>query len=342
MKNASKFVMLTISLLMLSGCSENGESRKIPETEYQTNSETILSESSISETTVSETNAAETASETEETTEALSADDKSDEQQHLELLITEAAKIENPALKRNETIQSPIFGDFDGDGINELVAVYGDQNEALFEDKCGGEVWFASGEKAEVLRHGLYNMPTWSAPEIITSDGHVFLKNEMVFATDSVSMYHEIINSRPVRCEIDGYATQGLRPDRESGDFTAVHSTYDISSDGMGHTWKKYWYYYSPESKNFCPYIGTPISEDELLKYEGAADLLEKARSEGKSIAKLYRRDNGIININLTYPLNETDMNGDPAYLNSFYTLKAEGGAVTDITPEYNDGYYLP
>lgn len=129
---------------------------------------------------------------------------------------------------------------------------------------------------------------------------------------------------------------------RKSGGFTAVHSTYDITSDGMGHTWKKYWYYYSPEDKIFYPYTGTLISEDELLKYDGAAEILEKARSEGKNVSDIYRRDNGIININLTYPLNETDMNGEFDYSNSFYTLKAEGGAVTDITPEYNDGYYLP
>lgn len=339
MNNTAKFVMLTLSLLLMSGCSEeNGESINLPETEYQTVSAATSDKSVVSKSTLSET----TAAENEGTAKIQSAYEKSDEQQRLEQLITEAAKIEEPALKGNETIQSSIFGDFDGDGINELVAVYGDQSEALFEDLRGGDVWFASGEKAEVLRHGLYNMSTWSAPEIIISDSHVFLKNEMIFATDSVSMYHEIINSRPVRCEIDGYATQGLRPDSESGDFTAVHSTYDITSDGMGHTWKNYWYYYSPESKTFSPYIGTPISEDELLKYDGAAEILEKARSEGKSIAEIYRRDNGIININLTYSLNETDMNGDPAYLNSFYTLKAEGGAVTDITPENNDGYYLP
>lgn len=339
MKKALKFVMLTLSLLFLSGCSdENGASGNISETEYQTALATTSDKSVVPKSALSEM----TAAETEETVTSLSAEKKSEEQQRLEQLITEAAKIEAPALKGNETIQSPIFGDFDGDGIKELIAVYGDQSEALFEDKCGGEVWFATREKAEVLRHGLYNIPTWSAPEIINSDGHIFLKNEMVFASDSVSMYHEIINSQPVRCEIDGYATQGLRPDGESGDFTAVHSTYDITSDGTGHTWKTYWYYYSPKDKTFYPYTGTQISEDELLKYDGAAEILEKARSEGNTVSDIYRRDNGIININLTYPLNENDMNGDPAYLNSFYTLKAESGAVSDITPEYNDGYYLP
>lgn len=339
MKNTGKLVMLTLSLMLLSGCSdENGASGNISETEYQTALATTSDKSVVPKSALSET----TAAETEETVTSLYAEKKSEEQQRLEQLITEAAKNENPALKGNETIQSPIFGDFDGDGIKELAAVYGNQSDAFYEDSCGGDVWFASGEKAEVLRHGLYNMPTWSAPEIITSDGHVFLKNEMVFMSESYSMYHEIINSRPVRCEIDGYATQGLRPDGESGDFTAVHSTYDITSDGTGHTWKPYWYYYSPEDKTFYPYTGTQISEDELLKYDGAAEILEKAHSEGNTVSHIYRRDNGIININLTYPLNENDMNGDPAYSNSFYTLKAEGGAVSDITPEYNDGYYLP
>lgn len=338
MKDAAKFGILTLSFLLLLGCSDgNAKSENISDTEYQSIPENTSYESTAAETTITEQPSA-----AEETATSFPAEKKPEEQQHLEQLITEAAKIENPALKGNETIQSPLFGDFDGDGINELIAVYGDKSDALYEDSCGGEVWFASGEKAEVLRHGLYNMPTWAAPEIITSNGHIFLKNEQEFMSESYSMYHEIINSRPVRCEIDGYAQQGFRPDGENGDFTAVHSTYDFTSDGMGHTWKTYWYYYSPESKTFYPYTGTPISEDELLKYDGAAEILEKARSEGKSIAEIYCRDNGIININLTYSLNETDINGDPAYLNSFYILKAEGSAITDITPEYNDGYYLP
>lgn len=140
MKFSVKFAILTLSLLVLSGCSEENEA-------LENISETILSESSISETTVQET-----ISESEETTETQTSDEKSEEQKRLEQLITEAAKKEKSASNGRETIQCPLFGDFDGDGIKELVAIYGDKSEALFEDLCGGDVWFASGEKAEVLQ----------------------------------------------------------------------------------------------------------------------------------------------------------------------------------------------
>lgn len=148
MKNEkSSQICNAYTLSAVSGCSdENGASGNIFETEYQTALATTSDKSVVPKSALSET----TAAETEETVTSLPAEKKSDEQHRLEQLIIEAAKNENLNLNGNETIQSPLFGDFDGDGINELVAVYGDQSEALFEDLCGGEVWFATGEKAEI------------------------------------------------------------------------------------------------------------------------------------------------------------------------------------------------
>ena len=104
MKNTDKFVMLTLSLLLLSGYSEeNGASGNISETEYQTALTTTSDKSVVLKSALSKT----TAAETEETVTSLPTKEKSEEQQCLEQLITEAAKIENPALKGNETSGVP-------------------------------------------------------------------------------------------------------------------------------------------------------------------------------------------------------------------------------------------
>ncbi|MGN1100812.1 MAG: hypothetical protein ACI4RG_01375, partial [Huintestinicola sp.] len=100
MKKTLKFVILTLSLLLLPGCSdEKRASGNISETEYNTALETASVESSVTEMTVLETNSTEKASETEETVTSFPAEEKSEEQQRLEQIISEAAKKENPALK---------------------------------------------------------------------------------------------------------------------------------------------------------------------------------------------------------------------------------------------------
>lgn len=340
MRRIYKYVILTFAFIILSGCSQkNEDTTAASETKKKIISETIISESEFTETDIF-TDISSAKEKTESTADD-TAINISDEQQRLTQLIIEAANAKDSAAYENGTIQSPLFGDFDGDGIKELIAVYGDISMALFDDSCCGEVWFASGDNAEVLISGSY-AASWLSPEIICADGHVFLKNEMIFASSSSSMYHEIVESRPFDCHINGYAEQGLRPMGDSGDFTAVHSTYDMLSDGTGHTWKTYWYFFSADDRTFRLYEGTLISENELLEYEGAEEIIDKARSEGKSISDIYIRDNGIININLTYDLSENDINSDPCYAYSFYTLQIGGNAVTDITPEYNEGYYLP
>lgn len=233
--------------------------------------------------------------------------------------------------------QTKLFGDFDKDGKNELIA-YIEAPDTM----TGYNLWFASEGYIEKIAPNAG--PTEEIkPEIVYSGDNAFIKLEYCYVSDSVSDYFRIVNSQVAPCTIEGYARQGLRPDGDSGDFTAAHSTYDLCSDGTGHTWKPYWLYFSPEDNTFYPYVGHLMTEEELLKYEGASNVLEKARSEGYEIADIYIRENGIVNIDLReYYEDAQNPDGTPMYGNKFITLKINGNSVENITPEYNDGYYKP
>ncbi len=348
----TKLLVLACALL-LCGCSSNngntGEMPTLPELTTTTNSEAVTEAvSSETETTtaeISETTAettAETSETTSETTEETSAETTSetvpetgsgfDTENALKMFLEEMTG----GYEFHEA-QTRLFGDFDKDGKNELIA-YIEAPDTM----TGYNLWFASEGYIEKIAPNAG--PTEEIkPEIVYSGDNAFIKLEYCYVSDSVSDYFRIVNSQVAPCTIEGYARQGLRPDGDSGDFTAAHSTYDLCSDGTGHTWKPYWLYFSPEDNTFYPYVGHLMTEEELLKYEGASDVLEKARSEGYEIADIYIRENGIININLRkYWEDAFNPDDTPMYGNRFITLKINGNSVENITPEYNDGYYKP
>ncbi len=312
--------------------SETTTAAEISETTAETTSETLPASSEMSETS------AETSSETtaETSSETVSETGSGfDTEEALVMFLEEMTG----GYEYHEA-EPKLFGDFDKDGKNELIA-YIEAPDTM----TGYNLWFASeGYIEQIAPNAEKPVPMEEIePEIVYSGDNAFIKLEYCYASNSVSDYFRISDSQVAPCTIEGYARQGLRPDRDTGDFTAAHSTYDFSSDGTGHTWKSYWLYFSPEDNTFYPYVGHLMTEEELLKYEGASEVLETARSEGKEVADIYIRENGIININLReYWEDALNPDDTPMYGNKFINLKINGNSVQDITPEYNDGYYKP
>ncbi len=350
--------------ILLCGCSSDNvntastsempnlpEPQTTSETAAETVPTTVLSESEttasveISETTAETPASSEMSETTSQTTEETSAETTSetvpetdsgfDTENALKMFLEEMTG----GYEFHEA-QTKLFGDFDKDGKNELIA-YIEAPDTM----TGYNLWFASEGYIEQITPNAENPVPMEEiePEIVYSGDNAFIKLEYCFITNSFSDYFRIVNSQVTPCTIEGYARQGLRPDGDSGDFTAAHSTYDLCSDGTGHTWKTYWLYFSPEDNTFYPYVGHLMTEEELLKYEGASEVLEKARSEGNEIADIYIRENGIININLReYWENAFNPDDTHMYGNKFITLKINGNSVENITPEYNDGFYKP
>ncbi|MBP0964137.1 MAG: hypothetical protein J5999_02475 [Oscillospiraceae bacterium] len=364
----TKLLALACTLL-LCGCSSNnantGEMPTLPEltTTSETEAETVQSSETVteavttavsSETETSTAEISETTSETtseaaantiNETTAETSAESTSESVSEIGSgFDTENALImfleEHTGGYEFHEAEPRLFGDFDKDGKNELIAYIEAPDTAT-----GYNLWFASGGYIELIAPNSENpVPNIEIePEIVYSGDNTFIKLEYCYESNSVSDYFRIVNSQVVPCTIEGYARQELRPDGDTGDFTAAHSTYDLCSDGTGHTWKSYWLYFSHEDNTFYPYVGHLMTEEELLKYEGASEVLENARSEGYKIADIYIRENNIININLReYWENACNSNDTPIYENKFINLKITGNSVENITPEYNDGFYKP
>lgn len=290
MKMARKFVTLAVISALLCGCGETEPAGTSNNAETSAELTVTTTEIAVTE----EITATTEVTTTHETTAA--GEEKTDEQRRLEQLIIKTAK-EQGEYQDSYVLQNQIFGDFDGDGTEELAAVYGNRSEALFEDLCHGTVWYASGDKAE----SFFYEWDWLAPTLVTSQGKTFIKMEQCAVSDSLSHYLIINNS--TAGVFPTPIVQGLYPDGEYGDFTGLHSTYDASIDifpdekplGTGHTYKPYWFYL--ENGQLEEYFGEKITSEEFLKYNGAENVLRKAEENGGTDITILKRGNGIITV---------------------------------------------
>lgn len=311
-----KCILIAVLALLLCGCN-TADNTDVEDTSALSDNVTLTEFTSAEDTTMSVT-ISETAENVTEPAEI------SEEQARLEALIDERAGGENAG-----GICLPVFGYLDGDGANELVAIYGETDEEWGDTE--GEVWFASGDEA----YRLFSRCRYLAPKIVTSAGRTFIKAEACNVSDSYSLYAELKNSRAQPMQLP--VMQGLYPDGEYGDFTYAHSTYDMNAiyddDGTpsftGHTWKTYWAYL--DGDNICDYGGRSIDIDELLRYEGASDVIQYIEEQGGTKIEPVKYSNGIIAVNYTVPYSNED---EDFY---FRLLKYRDGAVYDVTEQYGD-----
>ena len=264
-----------------------------------------------------------------------------EEQLALYKLIEEKAAESGDSQNSGEIIY-PIFGDFDGDGKNEMIAIYKkpSYSDDVLWSQESGNVWFASGNSAELIAGN----GEWLPPRIVTSRGNTFLKMEnCAYVTSSYSCYFIIKNSTAKSYDKLNLG-QGVYPYGEHGDFTAVHDSYDMNFDldedgkitsGTGHTWKTYWYYYLGDTSE--SYKGVNISREEFLKYDGAKEILDEIDSGEYEIENILKRGNGIINISYFKTYESEDYHSIGCHNK---TLKYRNGKVTDITEKsgYDDG----
>lgn len=328
MKRTRKFLTLAVISALLCGCGQT-------EPAGTANNAETSAELTVTTTEIAVTEEITTTTEVTTTPETTAAEEeKTDEQRRLEQLIAETAK-EQGEHQDSYVLQNQIFGDFDGDGTEELAAVYGNRSEALLDDLCHGTVWYASGDKAE----SFFSEWDWLAPTLVTSQGKTFIKMEQCAVSDSCSHYLIINNSTA-----EVFPTpivQGLYPDGEYGDFTGLHSTYDASIDifpdekplGTGHTYKPYWFYL--ENGQLEEYFGEEITSEEFLSYNGAENVLKKAEENGGADITILKRGNGTITVSYRiYGESGT------SYRNRNIVLKYRGAEVFEETED--EGAYLP
>ena len=269
--------------------------------------------------------------------------EKSAEQLRLERLVAANGRQLNH-YSAEAAVVPLFFGDLDSDGTEELVAIYGGSERSTDSSSryYWGEVWFASGE--EVFRLDRNRTGEYFGFELLNTADGVFLNFEDLYTTGSVTNWWVIDKSWANPVVVDGFAQMNLRYTAD-GELIANHSTYDFSSDNMGHTWKIYWYYYSAEEAKFVQYDAVDITEAQFLEYKGADKALKsiKADSVGYKPVRYLLFGNGNIAVNCISDETTND-DGEQYYHKHFFIYSTDGGKLTDITgkyDEFNEGHYI-
>lgn len=250
----------------------------------------------------------------------------SEEQLALHKLIIEASETDGE-------IVNPLFGDFDGDGINEVFAVFGkyDDDETYQIDGTRGEVWFASGDKAQKLSDHM-GMGPWGRPYILKSSGRTFLNiwgtNPGPMGGTSHFAHNYLIKNSEIS-EIESYGG-------------VTHCCGNFGDFGDYASYNEYWYYYLGD--NFSEYYGKEITKEEFLKYDGAKALLDKITADGYEVHNILKRGNGLINVNYSPKSDKAQIDeGDYYYYYNIAsdntTLFYRNGRV--IEKETNGGIYF-
>lgn len=183
----------------------------------------------------------------------------------------------------------PVFcyGDYDGDGAYEAFAISGYEDE---DTGLNGEIWFVNQTRCERLRASSSYLQA-------EASGGVFSAEEWFGGSGSTSYAWYVKNGAPRELSVSGL--EGFTYDF-GNQFSAYPSAFDMYSDGTGHTWKRYYYYFDPRTESLREYGGLAITVNELLEFEGAEEILNDAVSQGWNIGEIYYRANGVINVNVS------------------------------------------
>lgn len=329
LKNKHLTVVLLLSAL-LCGCSAENSGQNVSETSAlseSTSLQTVTSDETPAETSVWTETALQTdiSAKISETTAETTpeTEPKSTEQLSLEALIDERA-----GGKEAAEICFSIFDDFDCDGTDELFAVYG-------KDRFG-TLWYANANEAWNIYPAHEEWGEFRTAEV---GGDTLILTERLYATGNVTYCFRVENGSPIG--IDTF-NAGSLTQTNGAEFTGIKSTYDFCTDGTGHTWKPYWFYY--ENGEFREHLGHSILYENFKDNFGGVSeefaylqpYFDEIEAENGVITNVIVRDNGIININ--YKIVE-DGKEFLAY-RYFRTLSVKDGEVTDITPEINEGNY--
>lgn len=245
---------------------------------------------------------------------------------HQSSIVVEAAtknSLQKKIEKRTGNIRNTYYDDFDGDGTKELFAVIGNEEGS-------NEIWFAGESGIKKVYSEGASVYTWS-PGIckVSSKQKIIVFETGAFGSISSSLCFYVKNGKAKKVTKAG---EGLT--QASGkNFLIFPSAYDaIKEDGsssmIGHTCKAY--YLKWNGSKFVEYKGKVISQKKLKTYKGASSYLNKIKKLGYKVGKIYYRQNGIININLTKRISSQTYNEN-------VTLKVKKNKVT-LMVNYSSG----
>ncbi len=207
------FAAVFAACVMLSGCGDNAK-------QSEASVQTSQTEQSTTTTQTTTTTTAKTTTTTTTCEESDSEPTENTEQARLERLIL--GSIPDEDRRGGNELIKPIFGDLDGNGAEELIAIYGDPND--HDKELGfGDIWFASEDEAEKLSG------TWYSDEpIYVIGGEIFL-NVMTPGLwgQSYSLIRIAYGNAESAMPVDYSFCEGWEYDEETRLFTLTLATAD-------------------------------------------------------------------------------------------------------------------
>lgn len=204
--------------------------------------------------------------------------------------------------------------DYDKDGIKEAFVLTGEVQEGHFGLHYRAELWFVGGNEA----YKIEETKSYKTDVAITRfGGQDFLVLTEEYASETVVDLWGVRDAKPYQAPVSG---RGGDFDRQSDtDFSLTDSAYDASEDSgikngkpyqmrLGHTRKRYYFYWDEKEQRFHEYGGLPVTEEQLLRCEGAKVILDEIKEDGCQIDAIFYRGNHIIHINYSSAYVEDEM----------------------------------
>lgn len=185
--------------------------------------------------------------------------------------------------------------DFDNDGVNEAFVIVGTDDGDGF---VFGNIYFVTPDDVQmVLEDGSFYVYAEDRHLLEFDDVKFFLTGQY-YATGDATYVYGVKDGKYYEDSISQSGMELAYYDHKKGtDLQIICSSYGNFTDGTGHTWKNYYLYWDD---GFYEYGGIKISEDELLRCEGAKEIVDLIKDGGYSITDIFYRENNIININYT------------------------------------------
>ncbi|WP_248403593.1 hypothetical protein [Butyrivibrio fibrisolvens] len=218
-----------------------------------------------------------------------------------------------------------LIADYDGDGSAEGFVYVGEDADEYSE--CYGTVYYVDDDECDVVKNGYFSgADVRDIFKEYTVEDRVFICLEESYTTSVNSLIYYIEDGTYKESCISGLGYFYENTDIDG--YCIIYNVYDYfydyeaghESEGVftGHTYKDYYFYYDQKSGDFKEYVGTLISEKDLAKACGF-DLAAQIKSEGYEIGDIYKRDNGIINVNYSKTTQNDDGSGTIEYHNATF-----------------------
>lgn len=299
---------------------------------------------SINEKTLNPANSSETASELEPSANSFISTPVSLPENRDEIIImSKPSYLQYLKSVTNGDILYYHYGDYDLDGNCEMFALVGQYVEPFVpdgDDNLSGTLWFINQNGA--MEIDPEEKIFWSNLRLHNLKGYCFLTLEKAYVTGSESYIWGVKDGLPFQPNLIGYGN-GISVNKYN-EIEVIHSTYDAGlemlEDGtsmyLGHTWKKYYFYY--DGKDFREYGGMLITYEDLLRVNGIKTILDMIEIDGYNIDSIYYRSNNMVNINVSH-----NTKNSVEYKNVTIRLFE---TTIDIVPgnfdeTYEEGFYL-